>query len=168
MFKLSLLPLPALLAAGMRALVLGGGILEGDTDVDAEVRLVSSPVRGLGRRFLAIWAGGGESPTAEELGAAAVVSVHDEPRVIRAALEGIAPAGWVGETATESVRLTPRERGILSHVSTGATSREIARALGISERTVEVHRRNLLKKLGVPRSAGLVGLVVRGQVAVAS
>lgn len=62
MFKLSLRPLPALFAAGMRALVLGGGILEGDTDADVEVRLVSNPVRGLGRRFLAIWAGGGEPP----------------------------------------------------------------------------------------------------------
>ena len=52
--------------------------------------------------------------------------------------------------------ITPRERDILARVATGATSREIANALGISERTVEVHRRNLLKKLGVRRSAGLV------------
>lgn len=44
--------------------------------------------------------------------------------------------------------LTEREREILDHLLAGRTSKEIARALAISPRTVEAHRRNLLRKLG--------------------
>lgn len=45
--------------------------------------------------------------------------------------------------------LTPREREILPLVAAGRTNKAIARALGISHRTVEVHRSRLMHKLGV-------------------
>lgn len=45
--------------------------------------------------------------------------------------------------------LTEREREVLDRLLTGCTSKEIARALSISPRTVEAHRRNLLHKFGV-------------------
>ncbi|EFQ84580.1 transcriptional regulator, LuxR family [Aeromicrobium marinum DSM 15272] len=45
--------------------------------------------------------------------------------------------------------LTPRESEVLRWVSTGASNRQIARTLGISEGTVSVHVSNLLRKLGV-------------------
>lgn len=44
--------------------------------------------------------------------------------------------------------LTPREREILGYVARGVSSRDAARALGISIRTVEAHRRQILKKTG--------------------
>jgi two-component system response regulator DctR len=44
--------------------------------------------------------------------------------------------------------LTEREREVLNHLRMGKTSKEIARILAISPRTAEVHRRNLLRKLG--------------------
>lgn len=44
--------------------------------------------------------------------------------------------------------LTEREREVLDHLLLDKTSKEIARALAISPRTVEVHRRNLLRKCG--------------------
>lgn len=44
--------------------------------------------------------------------------------------------------------LTPREREILRHVAAGLTNREIARRLFLSSRTVDMHVRNLLAKLG--------------------
>jgi len=57
----------------------------------------------------------------------------------------------------QSVRpLTPRERDVLPWVVEGHTSREIAQRLKISRRTVEVHRANLMRKLGVPNTASLV------------
>lgn len=45
--------------------------------------------------------------------------------------------------------LTEREREVLNHLLSGSTSKEIARELGVSPRTVEAHRQNLLRKLGI-------------------
>ncbi len=52
--------------------------------------------------------------------------------------------------------LTPREREVLHMAAEGLNSGEIARRIGISARTVETHRANLMRKLGVHRRAGLV------------
>jgi len=45
--------------------------------------------------------------------------------------------------------LTEREREVLDQVLSGSTSKEIARQLGVSPRTVEAHRKNLLRKLEI-------------------
>ncbi|HLG22391.1 MAG TPA: response regulator transcription factor [Candidatus Manganitrophaceae bacterium] len=43
--------------------------------------------------------------------------------------------------------LTPREKEILSHIGKGASNKEIGVSLGISEHTVKIHLRHILKKL---------------------
>jgi DNA-binding NarL/FixJ family response regulator len=53
-------------------------------------------------------------------------------------------------------RLTRRETEILQQIAEGKTSQEIAEILFISPRTVDTHRANLIQKLGVKNSAGLV------------
>lgn len=53
------------------------------------------------------------------------------------------------------VPLTRREREIISYLSDGLTSKEIANKLELSHRTVEVYRAKLLKKFGVSNSSGL-------------
>lgn len=50
-------------------------------------------------------------------------------------------------------RISARELEILLLVGNGATSREIADRLGISLRTVEVHRSNMMDKLGAANAA---------------
>ncbi|QIZ39802.1 response regulator transcription factor [Saccharopolyspora sp. ASAGF58] len=45
--------------------------------------------------------------------------------------------------------LTKREREVLDQLVRGRSNREIARSLGISERTVKNHLRNIFTKLGV-------------------
>ena len=52
--------------------------------------------------------------------------------------------------------LTPREREVMRLVVLGRHNREIAPALGISVRTVEVHKARLMGKLGVDNVADLV------------
>ncbi len=52
--------------------------------------------------------------------------------------------------------LTPREMEILSDLLAGMTNKEIAHNLGISVRTAEVHRANIMAKT---RAQGLVGLI---------
>lgn len=54
------------------------------------------------------------------------------------------------------VRITKREREILSLIVDGYTSSEIADMLYISPRTVETHRSNLMQKLDIKNTAGLV------------
>ncbi|KXB30301.1 two-component system response regulator [Dechloromonas denitrificans] len=54
--------------------------------------------------------------------------------------------------------LTPREREIMEKVVNGQHNREIAAELGISPRTVEVHKARMMDKLGVGNVADLVRL----------
>lgn len=56
----------------------------------------------------------------------------------------------------KSAHLTKREQEILGLIAEGLTSQEIASKLVISPRTVETHRANLLQKLDIKNTAGLV------------
>ncbi len=51
--------------------------------------------------------------------------------------------------------LTPREREILKYACEGLRSAEIARRLELSIRTIDAHRRNIKRKLGIHTMAGL-------------
>ena len=52
--------------------------------------------------------------------------------------------------------LTPRERDVMEFVVTGHTSKEIARVLGSSHRTIEIHRNHLMEKMTAASIAELV------------
>jgi DNA-binding CsgD family transcriptional regulator len=56
--------------------------------------------------------------------------------------------------------ITPRERAVLAQIAAGASSKESARRLGISPRTVEFHRANILRKLGAKNTADLMRVVL--------
>jgi two-component system, LuxR family, response regulator FixJ len=58
-------------------------------------------------------------------------------------------------------RLTPRQRQVMDQLSLGSSCKEIAAALKISVRTVEVHRRVVLRKMGVSSVAHLVRAFAR-------
>lgn len=53
------------------------------------------------------------------------------------------------EAAVKLQALTPRERDVLDGLAKGLPNKTIAYDLGISPRTVEIHRANLMTKLGV-------------------
>ena len=54
--------------------------------------------------------------------------------------------------------LAPRELRVLQLLGRGQATKEIAQEMGISPKTVEFHRENLKKKLGMPDSLSLVRL----------
>ena len=57
--------------------------------------------------------------------------------------------------------LTAREREVLQLVAEGNTTKEVARLLGISAKTVESHRTRIMKKLDTPNTAGVVRYAIR-------
>ncbi len=57
--------------------------------------------------------------------------------------------------------LTPRERQVFHLVAEGLTNRQIGRRLKISPRTAEMHRANLMRKLGVQTTADLIRYALR-------
>jgi len=57
--------------------------------------------------------------------------------------------------------LTARECTILAQIVCGLSSKEIARTLDISPRTVEFHRANLLKKYDAKNTADLVRMLCK-------
>jgi FixJ family two-component response regulator len=56
--------------------------------------------------------------------------------------------------------LTRREREVLEQFTAGASNKEAGRQLGISPRTIEDHRANIMKKLGARNAADLVRIVM--------
>lgn len=56
--------------------------------------------------------------------------------------------------------LTRRELEVLKEITDGASNKEAGRSLGISPRTVEVHRARIMEKLGARNAADLVRIVL--------
>jgi two-component system NarL family response regulator len=63
--------------------------------------------------------------------------------------------------AVQAVKLTRREREVLSLIGEGATSKDIAARLGISPKTAQVHRDNLKQKLKAKSTAAIVRYAIK-------
>ncbi len=72
------------------------------------------------------------------------------PEVNRILIRGISPE------QNKEVNITERELGVLKLLVEELNNREIAERLFISERTVETHRKNLMRKTGSTNSIGLI------------
>ncbi|HWA19335.1 MAG TPA: LuxR C-terminal-related transcriptional regulator [Devosia sp.] len=59
-------------------------------------------------------------------------------------------------------QLTPREREVLELITNGQSNKEAGRELGISPRTIEVHRARVMDKLGAKNTADLMRIVLTG------
>lgn len=70
-------------------------------------------------------------------------------RVRSPTADTVPPPAWLAE-------LTPRERDVLQGLVAGKRNKMIAAELGISERTVETHRANLMAKSGAKTAAQLI------------
>jgi len=89
----------------------------------------------------------------------------DEADLLEAVRRALQKAGLdeklhAEESVAESLlaKLTPREREVLMHVLKGELNKQIAAALGASEKTVKVHRGRVMHKMQVQSVADLVRL----------
>src|SRR5436190_13928822 len=85
----------------------------------------------------------------------------DQRRIIR-----VVDKMGTGGTAP-SERLTKREHEVLQMAAEGLTSSHIGNLLSISPRTVEMHRANLMRKLGLRSQADLVRFAIRNRIVAA-
>lgn len=69
-------------------------------------------------------------------------------------------ARTAGQRRARIERLTARERQVMQHVARGHSHREIAAALGISPRTVEVYKMRMMEKLQARTLADVIRLAV--------
>jgi DNA-binding CsgD family transcriptional regulator len=74
------------------------------------------------------------------------------PKEVSTELENIA----AGSMSLPEIHLTARELQIAELCATGMINKEIASRLGISQRTVEVHKNNIFKKLGINNTVELM------------
>lgn len=82
-------------------------------------------------------------------------------RILTHASRGISAPGQLPQLqARGSLDLTERERAVLESVARGERSKEIARHLGISERTVGSYLNNIFSKLGVDSRASAVAVAI--------
>jgi len=92
----------------------------------------------------------------------AIRSVHDGHLLLAPEAAGtlVRSAGTGGAVAGLDA-LTGREREVLAEIAKGRSNREIARALGVSEKTVKAHVSSVLAKLGVQDRTQAALLAVR-------
>jgi DNA-binding NarL/FixJ family response regulator len=91
-------------------------------------------------------------------------AVRGEPFIYPTATKALVREYLERARAGEDVKedpLTPRESEIVKLIGEGNTSREIAEALVISEKTVERHRANILEKLGMRDRVDITRYAIR-------
>lgn len=86
-------------------------------------------------------------------------------KVASMVLEGYLKAGTKGAPVTPGRnRLTPREREIVQLLAEGKSTKEVAVALGLSVKTAETHRSNIMRKLQLHSVSDLVLYAVRNNI----
>jgi FixJ family two-component response regulator len=68
--------------------------------------------------------------------------------------------GEKGQIRARLDRLTPRERQVLKLVTDGKPNKVMAAELGVSQRTVEIHRAHVMRKMGASSLAQLVRMTI--------
>lgn len=81
-------------------------------------------------------------------------------QVVQSADEAMPPSEYV----CAGIRISARESEIIRLVAEGLTNKEIADRLFLSAHTVTTHRKNIMAKLGVNNTAGLVLFAIRNNI----
>ncbi len=115
--------------------------------------------------------GQGDIPTAVDAIRHGALDFIEKPFDPSAVVTRVRDAMFAWQNATPDVsilardfpgheRLTARERQVLEQIARGASSKEAGRELGISPRTVEVHRARIMEKLCAKNAADLMCIVL--------
>jgi DNA-binding NarL/FixJ family response regulator len=83
--------------------------------------------------------------------------------VARMVLDGFLKAPQAQAFSDETGQLSAREREIVQLLAEGRTNKEVAAALGISVKTAETHRSNIMQKMGFHSVTELVRYAIRNK-----
>ena len=83
-------------------------------------------------------------------------------KVARLVLEGYLRGGAEAQDGLQT--LSVREREIVQLLAEGASNKDVARALGISVKTAETHRSNIMRKMEFASLSDLVKYAVRNKI----
>jgi len=87
------------------------------------------------------------------------------PGVAELVLQGYLKGTPAAEApVTPSELLTPREREIVQLLAEGKSNKEVATALGVSIKTAETHRANIMRKLNLHSLSDLVRYAIRNKI----
>ena len=87
------------------------------------------------------------------------------PKVGEMVLQGyLTRAAWSCEETASHRALTPREREVVQLLAEGKTNKEVSAALGLSVKTAETHRMNIMRKLNLHSLSDLVRYAVRNNI----
>lgn len=86
----------------------------------------------------------------------AIISVYEGGKYFSPVITNILAESFGKAEVNESFDITPREKEVLELVANGNSTKLIADQLGISIRTVESHRINMLKKMKASNTAELI------------
>ena len=90
----------------------------------------------------------------------AITEVYEGRKYVCAEIKNILSGHITGEDEEAKIEsLSLREIEVIKHIKDGRSSKEIAQALFISVKTIEVHRYNILKKLRLKNAAALVNFI---------
>ena len=87
--------------------------------------------------------------------------VYITPLIAKGVLSSLMDQPASASSVDRNAELTPRQREVLQLVAEGRTIKEIASILSVSPRTVEFHKTNLAKILGVATTAELTQYAVK-------
>jgi DNA-binding NarL/FixJ family response regulator len=91
----------------------------------------------------------------------AIRSVCRGEMYLTPSISAIIVEAFLAKGKAPATTITGRERQVLQLIAEGKTTKEVASILGISIRTAESHRSNLMERLNIHEAAGLVRYAVR-------
>ncbi len=93
----------------------------------------------------------------------ALKALADQKPYFTSKISALVLEGYLNPITRENPALTPREREIVQLVAEGRSTKELADRLGISPKTAETHRTNIMRKLNVHSVSEVVRYAIRNK-----
>jgi len=95
---------------------------------------------------------------------AALQALSEHKPYFTSKVSSVVLQGYLDPGKKETLELTSREREIVQLIAEGKATKEVAEMLGISVKTADTHRTNLMRKLNLHSAADVVRYAIRNQI----